>query len=131
MKVMLGNGWYQEVTLNKKGEEVTRYMKDEKEYSREQWVRSKVTTGSTVKESLFSKVRRKLANKIDPTREPSHEYGVAELNWMSDEKQNEVALASNHKLFEKENGRKATSDDEAVNFTRKYLDRLNAGKKNE
>lgn len=41
MKVMLGNGWYQDVTLNNQGEQVIRYMKDGKEYSEEAWRKSK------------------------------------------------------------------------------------------
>lgn len=41
MKVMLGNGWYQEVTLNSEGEQVIRYMKDGKEHSEDEWRKSK------------------------------------------------------------------------------------------
>lgn len=41
LKVMLGNGWYQEVTVNNEDEQVIRYMKDGKEYSEEEWRKSK------------------------------------------------------------------------------------------
>ena len=73
---------------------------------------------------MLNKFRRKLANKIHP--EPLHDYPIVEVKWQSDEDYKRAALASNHKYFEEMNGRKAMNDDEAINFTRKYVDDLKA-----
>lgn len=67
MKVMLGNGWYQEVTVNNEGEEVIRYMKDGKEYSREEWKKSQETNVTTTesKELLNNETLNEIRSGLD------------------------------------------------------------------
>lgn len=75
---------------------------------------------------MLKNFRRNLANAISP--EKSQSYPFVELNWMSAERDRERALPSNHKFFEEENGRKASSDEEAIAFTKKYFDDLEASR---
>lgn len=77
---------------------------------------------------MLKNIRRKVANKISPDKQK--EYPFVELNWMSDEKQKAVALASNHEMFERDNGRKAINDEEAITYVRNYVDKLIKEKEN-
>lgn len=71
---------------------------------------------------MLNTIRRSVANAISPDK--SHTYPILEGKWQSDEDYQKKALASNHVLFEKESGRPAVNDQEAISFTKKYVDSL-------
>lgn len=71
---------------------------------------------------MLNNMRRKVANAISPDK--SNTYPFVELNWKSDEDQIREGTAQAHQLYERENGRKASSDDEARAFSKNYYDEL-------
>lgn len=69
---------------------------------------------------MLNAIRRNVANAISPDK--SHAYPILEGKWQSDEDYQKKALESNHVAFERENGRAAMSDQEAITFIRSIVD---------
>jgi|SRR5699024_10430937 len=120
MKVMLSNGWYQEVAINNEGEQVVRYMKNGEEFSKKQWEESKRTNNSIVKKPFISNLRKKVANIISPNESSEYSY-IPEIKLASPETENQKALKRAHEDFEQSHNRPAIDDAEAWKWDREQL----------